>query len=78
MQKKFQIEFFPIFDYFFSQMLGGKRGQEVPGPLKKVPVLLDFFGPRTTGPLGCLSPVLSHPVSGPSRDGTVLLESLGT
>ena len=29
---------------------GEKRGQEVPGPLKKVLGLLDFFSPGATGP----------------------------
>jgi hypothetical protein len=32
------------------RMQGGKRGREVPGPLKKVLGLLDFFSPGTTGP----------------------------
>ena len=45
-----------------------KRGREVPGPLKKVLGLLDFFGPGTTGPSRSLGPVLSRPVLGPSRD----------
>ena len=48
-----------------------KRGQEVPGPSKKVPGLLDFLGPGTTGPRnlrGLVGPVLSCPVPGPSRD----------
>ena len=29
---------------------GEKRGRRVPGPLKKVPGLLDFFGPGTMRP----------------------------
>ena len=32
------------------RMQGEKRGRDVPGPLKKVLGLLDFFGPGTTGP----------------------------
>jgi hypothetical protein len=48
---------------------GKKRGWEVPGPLQKVLGLLDFFSPGTTRPSRSLGPV-------PSRDRTVLLESL--
>ena len=32
------------------RMQGEKKGREVPGPLRKVQGLLDFFGPGTTGP----------------------------
>ena len=35
---------------FEIRMQRGKRGREVPGPLGKVPGLLDFFSPGTTGP----------------------------
>ena len=55
---------------------GKKRGREVPGPLKKVLVLLDFFGPGTTGPSRSLDPVLSRDLPMTSRDGTVLLPTL--
>ena len=45
-----------------------KRGQDVPGPSKKVLGLLDFFSPGTTGPSRSLGPVLFRPVLGHSRD----------
>ena len=43
--------FFIFFYHVFLKQNVEKRGRrDVPGPLKKVPGLLDFFGPGTTGP----------------------------
>ena len=47
-----------------------KRGREVPGPLKKVLGLLDFFSPGTTGPSRSLGPALSRPGTFPGLPGT--------
>ena len=49
-KKGFPLPFIPI--YIVKKRLENlkKRGQEVPGPSKKVLGLLDFFGPGTTGP----------------------------
>ena len=75
--------FFIFFYHVFLKQNVEKRGRrDVPGPLKKVPGLLDLLSPGTKGPwdlqgiqvLSC--PVLSRDLPGTSRDGTVLLESL--
>ena len=47
-----------------------KRGREVPGPLRKVLVLLDSFSPGTTGPSRSVGPVLSCPGTFPGLPGT--------
>ena len=51
----------------FHDMQGEKRGQGVPGPLKKVLGLMDLFSPGTMG--RSLGPVLSRPGTFPGLTG---------
>ena len=66
--QKYFVERKKIFKNFIKAVKGVKRGRDLPGPLKKVLGLLDFFSPGTTGPSRGPGPVLSRPVLGPSRD----------
>ena len=53
LKKLKQIQYLILCHVFLRAKLriqGKKRGREVPGPLKKVLGLLDFFSPGTTGP----------------------------
>ena len=54
----------------FHDMQGEKRGQGVPGPLKKVLGLIDLFSPGTMGrSLSRSCPVPSRNLPGTYRDG---------